>query len=416
MLFHNPELRLLARDRYDAGALRAIEAALRSHGALTFDRLPSGLFPACRLGAGDAQSGYDNVWIRDNVYIAYAHLVSGAPRIAADTARALLEFQARQRRRFDDIIAGVTDPADVASRPQVRFDGRTLAEIDGLWAHAQNDALGYLLWLGAQLVRNGYLDDERSLSVLRLLPRYFAAIRYWEDEDSGHWEETRKISASSIGAVVAGLESFLSCPKQFDDALLQLAGDASRRGREALAAILPNECAQLDPEKNRRYDAALVFLLYPLGVIDGPLAELVLHDVDSYLAGDVGIRRYLRDSFWAPDYETRLGPAERTRDYSRDMAARDALIHDVGGEAQWCIFDPLLSAYDGRAGRPERQVHHFNRTLAQITASWQCPELYYRKGGKYTPGPQSPLQWTQANLLVALQTMKDSSHAERQTA
>ena len=60
--------------------------------------------------------------------------------------------------RFDDIISGAVDPQDVANRPHVRFDGRTLSEIgDQRSAHAQNDAL----------------------------VRYFAAIRFWQDEDSG---------------------------------------------------------------------------------------------------------------------------------------------------------------------------------------------------------------------------------------
>jgi hypothetical protein len=33
----------------------------------------------------------------------------------------------------------------------------------------------------------------------------FQVIRYWRDEDSGHWEECRKIEPSSIGAVIDGL-------------------------------------------------------------------------------------------------------------------------------------------------------------------------------------------------------------------
>lgn len=36
-----------------------------------------------------------------------------------------------------------------------------------------------------------------------------------------------------------------------------------------------------------------------------------------------GVRRYLGDSYWAPDYEARLSAADRTRDFSDDLAARD---------------------------------------------------------------------------------------------
>ena len=92
----------------------------------------------------------------------------------------------------------------------MRFDGRTLSEIgDQRWAHAQNDALGYFLWLSSTLAASSALKSEAdTVSVLTRLVRDFNAIRFWQDEDSGHWEEQRKVSASSIGTVVAGLEAF----------------------------------------------------------------------------------------------------------------------------------------------------------------------------------------------------------------
>ena len=53
-------------------------------------------------------------------------------------------------------------------RPHVRFDGRTLSEIgDQRWAHAQNDALGYFLWLSSTLAASGALTpDANAVSVL----------------------------------------------------------------------------------------------------------------------------------------------------------------------------------------------------------------------------------------------------------
>jgi GH15 family glucan-1,4-alpha-glucosidase len=427
MHFHNSELHAMTSTRYGSAKLLEIEAAMRAHGTLTFDRLPTGLFPASHLGVAATQSGYDNVWVRDNVYVAYAHLIDGQPRVAAQVARSILTFYRQQRHRFDGIIAGVTDPNDDALRPHARFNGSSLSEIGGPWGHAQNDALGYLLWLCAQLAREGHLNDDLSWSTLLLLPRYFGAIQFWKDEDSGHWEETRKISASSIGVVVAGLKALLALAEErpairatwLTDEVLRLVCDLANCGRTAMENILPNECAQMDPAKNRRYDAALAFLIFPLEVIDDSLANLLLHDIDRYLAGEFGIRRYLRDSFWSPNYETLLEEYDRTRDFSRDVATRDALLQDIGGEAQWCIFDPLLSAYFGKRfsvkrddADLERQVHHFNRALAQVTPSWQCPELYYRNGAEYVPGPQLPLQWTQANLLIALRAMEATVKAK----
>jgi hypothetical protein len=344
--------------------------------------------------------------------------VSGDTDVAAGVARALITFFGRYHHRFDDIISGAADPDDVSRRPNIRFDGNPLAEIPEQWAHAQNDALGYFLWLYSRLAATGDVPlDNESLSTLARFPRYFEAIRFWHDEERPLGG--RKVSASSIGTVVAGLEAFLAVLRSdaegtFDQGLLDLTGNLAERGRRALDALLPHECAQISPAKNRRYDAALVFLLFPLDVIGSKaMVDLILHDVSRFLSGDHGIRRYLGDSYWAPDYDSLLSPADRTRDFSSDVAARDALLSHIGDEAQWSLFDPILSAYYGRrfveAQSPvdrERQVFHLNRSLAQVEESWGCPELYYLRKGEYVPNPHVPLQWTQANLLVALHAMR----------
>jgi hypothetical protein len=160
--------------------------------------------------------------------------------------------------------------------------------------------------------------------------------------------------------------------------------------------------------------AVILFLLFPLDVIDDEeMAHLVLHDCSKYLAGAHGIRRYLGDSYWAPDCEARLSEMDRTRDFSDDLAARDTLLPKIGDEAQWCLFDPILSAYFGRrylksrsVADRERQIVHFNRSLAQITDNWRCAELYYLRDGEYVANPHVPLQWTQANLTVALDALR----------
>jgi phosphorylase kinase alpha/beta subunit len=223
--------------------------------------------------------------------------------------------------------------------------------------------------------------------------------------------------------VVAGIEALLSLTREAADLrwreplgsqITTLAGDLAARGRGALDAILPCECAQTDAALNRRYDSALLFLLFPLDVIrEQTTADAVLDGIAGHLAGDHGIRRYLGDSYWAPDYDRRLSPADRTRDFSDDIDARDALLTRIGDEAQWCLFDLIVSAYYGRRFREtgsledrRRQTLHFNRSLAQITSGWRCAELYYLRDGEYVPNPHVPLQWTQANLVVAVEWMR----------
>jgi len=424
----------LLRPRYARADLHAVEDLLLRAGTLDFPALESGLFPAVpRAVASTGDSGYGQVWVRDNVHVAHAHAVGGRRAVAARCVRALARFFARSAPRFRAVIEGRADPADPRGRPHVRFDGVRLAELPEAWCHAQNDALGAFLWILCRMLRSGALPrEEGDAGLLARFAAYLEAIRYWEDEDSGHWEEVRKLSASSVGAVVAGLEELASlveawgapppgAPELEPAALRRLAG----RGRATLAAILPAECVQQGGGRERRHDAALLFLVQPFDVLAPPVAARVVDETLAALEGEHGIRRYLGDSYWAPDYERSLARERGTDDHDRTAAWRDALARP-GGEAQWCLFDPVVSAYFGRRHRStgderdlERQTLHFNRALGQLTGEGsphgelRCPEAYYLRGGRYVPNRQTPLLWTQANLWIALEGMFASAGGRR---
>ncbi len=425
MLIHNEQLRGLVKDRYTLDEIHWLWDILQSHGVLDFPCLDNGLFPAAVVTAETEYTGYANVWVRDNVHIAHARHFIGQTDVAVRTVRSLMVFFHAQRSRFESIIRGDVDPDDVMNRPHIRFDGRSLGDIDQKWPHAQNDALGYFLWLYCRLARAGHIQvGEAEQEMLWLFPQYFEAIQFWHDQDSGHWEERRKISASSIGAVVAGLRE------------LRLLVEASRprdvlnllitSGESALQHILPWECRQPDPAKKRQFDAALLFLIFPLEAVDAAMAGRILGDVSGHLQGDYGIRRYLGDSFWAPDYKQKLAPELRTADVGDDMAVRDALARK-DCEAQWCVFDPILSTIYGRQFQSSRdpkllelQTVYLNRALGQITGDsatvppWKCPELYYLENGQYVANDATPLLWTQANLMMAIKTMCESATAGNQ--
>jgi hypothetical protein len=423
LVFHNAALEALCVDGdYRVDRVQSIAAALHEHGSLAFTPLSTGLYPASSaadLGA----SGYGRVWVRDNVYVALALLESGRPQAAAAVATALMAFYRKHQQR---LLASPSDgtPRGLANRPHVRFDGESLEEIRGeVWPHAQNDALGYCLWLCARLGRRQVIElSAEEFDTLARLANYLWALRYWDDEDSGHWEETRKRSASSIGTVVAGLQEWTALLEERSDdtaagmsraALIDTAVNATQAGLEALAGILPAECTQPSSLQNRRYDAALLCLLHPLDVVRGEMADVILGDVREHLQGGIGIRRYPGDSYWAPDYDSRLSPTDRTRDYSEDIESRNRLLEQPGDEAQWCIFDPLISAFHGRRylstgaqADLAAQTLYFNRSIAQITPAWRCPELYFKQLGRFVANPHAPLLWTQANLqraLIALQ-------------
>jgi hypothetical protein len=101
--------------------------------------------------------------------------------------------------------------------------------------------------------------------------------------------------------------------------------------------------------------------------------------------------------------------------FSDKLEFRDAHLQPEC-EAQWCLFDPLLSIIYGQRFLADRsdqasfqkQLHYFNRSLAQVTASGDCPELYFLKHGRYIPNIHTPLAWTQANQALALYLMEKS--------
>lgn len=402
-----------------------IEAFLQAEGTFEFPTLSTGLFSAAAAPDPEFRlTGYQYVWTRDNVHIAHALWRVGQTGMARHAVAALLQFYVKHRHKFQGIIDGRLSPGDPMNRPHIRFDGESLEEIDVKWAHAQNDALGYVLWLACEMIAADELQaPEQIIDLFGVMVRYFAAVKYWQDEDSGHWEEARKIEASSLGPVVRGLRALrplldANWRERIDADLLD---EILAHGEQALAEILPAECTQLDPLKARRYDAALIFLIYPLEVVDSAMATQIIDDVRQQLTGPIGIRRYNGDSYWCADYRDLLSADTRTADFSDDMSARDKLLVP-GQEAQWCIFDPILSVIHGRRylatgdeAELAAQRHHFRRSLGQLTTEesrfppYRCPESYFLERGHWIPNDITPLLWTQANLLLALHGMKQTA-------
>lgn len=423
---------ILLQNNYSLEDIQEIFNFLQKQGTFDFPALDNGLFSAAILEEGANYTGYAHVWVRDNMYVAYAHYVCGVSEVAIKNVRAIASFFKKYQHRFVDIIQGKADPEDVMQRPHIRFKGAEMEESEQEWQHAQNDALGYFLWLYCQLAMEDLIDlQDEDWQLISLIFNYFNVIRYWEDEDSGHWEEPRKIEASSIGVVVAGLKMLqqllgeksyqidpLQRNKLFDAELLP---KLIALGNTALASILPAESIQPAPQ-GRRYDAALIFLLYPLQIVNQELATQIIQDVIDNLQGKYGIRRYLGDSFWCRNYQNIPENIRTTVSSDREawLAEKGQPLVE-GEEAQWCIFDPIISIIFGHQYQKtkeqkflDQQIHYFKRSLAQITTEadhnlcFRCPELYYLQDGTYISNDSTPLLWTQANLRIAFQTMEQS--------
>lgn len=414
---------------YTAKDVRELLDFLKRAGTFTFPQFPNGLFPASGFDARKHRlTGYQNVWVRDNFYVAYAHYLMGRRPAALKNARALAAFFKTQQPRFLQIIDGKADAGEPMNRPHIRFNCRG-GEIKQRWSHAQNDALGYFLWFYCRLILDGHVRPTASdFDLLACFPLYFRAIRFWNDEDSGHWEEHRKVEASSIGVVCSALRMLRSAMKRLDLdegwKLGQRSMDAALvdglldKGLRALDRILPAECIQ--PGLRRRYDAALLLLVYPMDIVSATMGDQIVQDVAGNLRHDYGICRYQGDTYWCADFTERLSTKKLGVGYSLDSIRRDDLLKGTA-EAQWCIFDPILSIIHGRKYRESKdrrhlrsQIDYINRCLGQITGAdepggpYRCPELYYCHRGRYVPNPHTPLLWTQANLWVALQCLIDN--------
>jgi phosphorylase kinase alpha/beta subunit len=416
-------------ETWSLAQIREVTRLLIAKGTFHFPTLPTGLFAAATSAADDFHlTGYQNVWVRDNVHVAHGHFLWGDTETAVRDVRALLEFFATQQHRLADIIEGRVDPDEIQKRPHIRFNGLALAENPEQWSHAQNDALAYFLWLTAKLATTGQLPlTIEQAALLNEFPHYFQAIDYTTDEDSGHWEEERKIEASSIGVVVAALKLWAVILDEHPEfrtagrgATSEFCAALAHRGEMAIEKILPNECIQANIRKQRAVDSALLFLIWPLQVTTQPMARSIVKNVIEQLAGPYGVKRYLGDSYWCADYRTLVSAEKRSTDYSGSQETRDKLLKK-GYEAQWCLFDPIISIIAGEwyrsHGQPEDlalQKFHLERALSQLTqpdsrfGPYKCPESYFCEAGQYIPNDITPLLWTQANLRLALHAMEQS--------
>jgi phosphorylase kinase alpha/beta subunit len=429
-MFEDGLLRHLISENYTLENLAKIKEVLTTSHTHEVFPVANGLFAASPSQAADSATGYQNVWIRDNIMVADSLRRRGEYEPAITCVHGLTRFFEKQLPRFREII---DDPAhvqreDANRRPHIRFMAQTFGELPEKWPHAQNDALGHALWFRFLLANTGVLPmSAQDYEIYTVFPAYFEAIEYWQDRDSGAWEEGRKINNSSVGAVVTGLEEMLrhqksagagrkegvvSIPAAETGNLQQLIA----KGRERLDGTLPFESP---PE--RMVDSALLLLIHPLGVIrTEEMEDAILNLVQARLKGEVGIKRYAGDSYFCQDYDEWFAPGQMTSDFSERLDYRDAHLQP-DCEAQWCIFDPLLSVIYGQrflAHRDDRasfrkQVHYFNRSLAHVTAAGECPELYFLKDGRYIANAHTPLAWTQANQALALYLMEKSVGEKR---
>ncbi|HMR72508.1 MAG TPA: glycoside hydrolase family 15 protein [Candidatus Saccharibacteria bacterium] len=372
-----------------------IKEMLFSSHSLDFPTYTSGMVPASLLPSdAENKSGMGYAWIRDNAHVANALLENGETRKAAGITKAILQIAIQYESTLDDIISGTASAENVMSRPPIRVVGDTL-DATGQWPNAQNDSIGYALWIIAKTASREIVTlEEDDLRVINKFVAYLDKIEYWQDKDSGHWEEDRAIHPASIGVVIAGLEELKT------DNLIQHL-DVKRvnwlitQGRAALNELLSQDIPR---------DASLLFLVEPLHILDETQSTAIVTMVEETLLREYGIIRYPNDSYWSANYRDHFKIGDRTADFSGRLDERAR--HNIPGhEAQWTLFDPLLSVYFSRQNRPDKAHYYLERTLASFIEQdnhWAVPETFFFEHDAWVANDHIPLLWSQANVLLAL--------------
>lgn len=448
---HSPVVAPLLKPSYAREDREAIRRALGA--SLDFSLDGRGLARAAdRVDADENDpTHYDAVWVRDSLWIYLA--LKAEPADAEKAKKLLLTIadyfaSADQIARFDAVIDNpliLNTPEGAMKAVHIRFDRKspTFADVtengrSQTWNHKQNDALGLFLDLFCRAVLAGGIAPgdltPARVKMIERFPAYFAAIHFEAFPDAGTWEEIERVNTSSIGLVVSGLERLALARKSFPDVKFsQLNALIAKGYRTIFKQLAAGGESPSYPEEDphfRKSDAALLNLIYP--------AELSrLHAADyagivravTKLAGDVGVKRYLGDSYQSGNFWFQSGTTEDTS--SEGSFAERGAKFIPGSEAQW-FFDSWFSValtrlakrYPKNPNYAVESVRYLNRALAQVTGGTReapvlgadgkpvpplaLPESYNtivdRKSGAraYAPSPITPLNWAKATLRLAL--------------
>lgn len=461
--FQNEEVRRLVGESGPQTTIAEKEAflnkiidALESRQTLTIRRFSSGGHAAVTpLDQRSLESAVDGMlimhWDRDNIMQALAEYQltydDDQMRSRLHVARnawllglvASLKHHNTYYKRFVEVIEGKTSAGDYSKRPHIRYNPISLQEVPDQWGHAQNDALGYVLFMTFYAANQGRLHIAEKFSPDKetglppkfqfgqveaykfglLVPLFWEKIEVWKDIDFGAWEDKKAEHASSIMCALAALreekkyvDNFGSLHANIDGkectVTSNLLQSMIKKCEERLAQILPNEYIVSDKEDKlpnppavRESDSALINGLFLAAISGQPvvgekMTEKVIGRIVEQLGRPIGFARYAQD-LWD-------GRVDR----------HDLLIHE---EAQWSHVSPMLSCIYGELYRRtkkkeylEEQEMFFKRSLTTINKRWRIPEAYIvdPKSRKWVSDANEPLAWAQSVEIMAIISMKNS--------
>ena len=315
-------------------------------------QVKNGLF----LAAPSQKTGYNKVWLRDNIYESLGLEVVG-PRETVRVLHRLFDILKKHEYKIDWTIR--ERPVHAYQYIHARYNPETLEEVWDEWGNKQNDAIGAFLFRFADLTRRGrkVARDSGDMRILRKLVQYLSSLRYWEDRDNGMWEKEEEVHASSIGACLAGLKAI--------SRYVEVPGEMIEKGQEALNSLLPRE------SETKEVDLALLSLIYPYNLVTPEQRDAILKNVEEKLVKERGVIRHYGDYYYN---------------------------HEA--EAEWTMGFPWLAIIFKKLGNKEKFEFYMKKTREVMNVSGELPELYFADSDEHNEN--SPLGWSQSLYLVAL--------------
>jgi len=322
----------------------------------------SGLFAASRKSI---ETGYDKAWLRDNFYECLAFEVMGDWETVRKTYRAVLDIFKKHQKKIDYAIA--SKPEHTHQYIHARYHPETFEEFWEEWGNKQNDSIGCVLFKIGELEmikKIKILEDDGDYRIVQKLVDYLSTLEYWQDDDSGMWEEDQEVHASSVGACVAGLEMVSKIKG------IYVSEDLIKKGKMALNKILPRE------SKRKFVDLALLSLIWPYGVANKKQTEEILKNVEYHLLKKKGVIRYKGDQY-----------------YNKN-------IDNYSEEAEWTFGLSWLAIIYGKLGKKKKAAEFLEKSIDTVTQDGEVPELYYSNTSE--ANPNSPLGWSESMFVTAL--------------
>ena len=345
-------------------SLITVDKLSQSYAILRNLRLAHGLYVA------SPSSDYSYVWLRDTFYEVLPYVNKPCSTYETTYWR-ILDLFREYEWKLD--IHTLQRPIHQHEYIHARYSATDVKELPMEWGHSQNDAVGAILWGIGEGIKFGkrILRDDKDREIVQKIVYYLQTLEYWNDQDSGMWEEYRERRSSSVGACVAGLKNvqgIVDVPQYMIDL-----------GMQALYELFPYETT------TRKYDLAQLSLVYPYKVFGDEMSAVILKQVESQLVREMGVIRYIGDSYYSV-LEKMHG-----RGLSRTFYE--------GSEAEWCFGFGFLSLGYLQLGNIDKAEYYIRQLENVMLPDGSIPELYYSKTSLYNGN--TPLGWAQSMYIIA---------------